>query len=583
MMKKYLRKGLVGFVAFGSAILLFSGVVAARENVYNWYIKNLEVTYQVGKDARMQVVEKIAADCGNCVGKHGIFRIVPTERVTPTAVIPTPVQLISITDAAGKPRQYAENADSTVTWKIGDPDVEVSGVNDYWITYLVKNVIDGRNADFDEFYWNIHGAFWDLEVDQFQSLVTFPEGFDGQKAELNWYVGARGSKGGDGIDWAWVSPRELSVKYNGTLQANEGMTLSLTYPKGFFQIPELTWWEKNGRLVEPIVILSFALISAILLFYFWWVKGKEINLKKAIMPEYEPPKGSGFLENLAVEQVGIWKNQMVPATLVYLASQGLLTLEEKAGGFLGWGKDYIIKRVDKPESEAKLSELDKYFYQSFFDTFGPEEVLVSELKGKFMTFLRALQEQISATLYKNQHLEEQGKKYKTIYAVTGAIMVFGAFFMFEVSSYGWLWTTFLIVIGLLAIVLANFMERRSLKGANLAYNMLNYKEFLVTAEKHRAVFWEKENIFEIGLPYAVWWGVTGKWVAAMKNIYGDKFDAMSPIWYSAIASSGFNADSFSSAMSTMSSSISSSVGTDSGSGGGGSSGGGGGGGGGGGW
>jgi hypothetical protein len=35
MMKKYLRKGLVGLVAFGSAVLLFSGVVAARENVYN--------------------------------------------------------------------------------------------------------------------------------------------------------------------------------------------------------------------------------------------------------------------------------------------------------------------------------------------------------------------------------------------------------------------------------------------------------------------------------------------------------------------------------------------------------------------
>ena len=105
-----------------------------------------------------------------------------------------------------------------------------------------------------------------------------------------------------------------------------------------------------------------------------------------------------------------------------------------------------------------------------------------------------------------------------------------------------------------------------------------------TAEKYRQQFYEKENIFEKLLPYAMVFGIATLWIKKMKDIYGDKyFSSYHPVWLVDSSGSGFDVGSFSSELNSISSAISSSAGTSSGAGGGGSSGGGGGGGGGGGW
>ena len=127
------------------------------------------------------------------------------------------------------------------------------------------------------------------------------------------------------------------------------------------------------------------------------------------------------------------------------------------------------------------------------------------------------------------------------------------------------------------------MNKRTMKGAEAEWRVRGFKLFISTAEKYRARFYEKENMFEKILPYAIAFGLTDKWVKAMKDIYGvEKFSSMTPVWF--IGSSGnFDIDSFSSALTSMTTAISQSTSSSSGAGGGGFSGGGGGGGGGGGW
>ena len=85
-----------------AAIFLFVGDSFARENVTDWYIQDFSSEIVVNKDSSLDITETITADCGQAVGKHGIFRVLP-EKVTVEGrgEIETPIELISIKDLNG--------------------------------------------------------------------------------------------------------------------------------------------------------------------------------------------------------------------------------------------------------------------------------------------------------------------------------------------------------------------------------------------------------------------------------------------------------------------------------------------------
>jgi len=132
------------------------------------------------------------------------------------------------------------------------------------------------------------------------------------------------------------------------------------------------------------------------------------------------------------------------------------------------------------------------------------------------------------------------------------------------------------------------------KGAETNWQIKGFKLFMKTVDKDRAKFYEKENIFEKFLPYAIVFGITDIWIKKMKEIYKEEYFAnYIPMWYIGAGSNyTFNIDKFSSDIASLSSAISNNISLSSGvsggsgfsgSGGGGSAGGGSGGGGGGGW
>jgi uncharacterized membrane protein len=128
------------------------------------------------------------------------------------------------------------------------------------------------------------------------------------------------------------------------------------------------------------------------------------------------------------------------------------------------------------------------------------------------------------------------------------------------------------------------MRRLTSEGSEIKRKIKGFKLYLETAEKYRARFYEKENMLELILPYAILFDLTGKWLKKMRDIYGEDYFKNHHLTFmtGALVLSDFN--NFETAISDISRSISSHVASSSsGSSGGGSSGGGGGGGGGGGW
>ncbi|MEF3692038.1 MAG: DUF2207 domain-containing protein [Candidatus Moraniibacteriota bacterium] len=570
------------FIFILAIFFLFAGNSSARENVTDWYVQNFEAEIIVNKDSSLDITETIVADCGQAVGKHGIFRILP-ERVIVEGRgnIETPIELVSIKDLRGNNYKYTTSKnfqDKTVTWKIGDADRTVRGVNVYVIKYRVKNAIRFWNEDFDELYWNLTGNFWDLEIDKAHIEVKFPEEIKNDEVSVDLYSGALGVKDNLAADFYWDNDANLIVDSNRTLSRREGITVSVTFAKNIFIPYQPTFWEKYGNYLFLIIPLIVFLIC----FRFWKKHGDDPDLKRSIIAEYEPPENLSLVEAGLLMTNGNLKNEFITAEIISFAVNGIITIKEVENKILFFSsKDYEFIRKNNIEAEGRLNQVEKDILNKIFEK--GSAVKISSLKNNFYKILKDVKKDGNDLLAKKNLIVPGGLKYSTIMIGLGFVLTFFSL-IWGIAIFG-IWVGLSAVIsGLIITVFGFFMPKRTLAGAEIHWKIKGFKLFMETVDKDRAKFYEQENIFEKFLPYAVLFEITDIWIKRIKEIYGEEyFTNHAPAWYVGHSLAGFNADNFNSALSDLSDSISASTSAPSGSGGSGGAGGGGGGGGGGGW
>lgn len=567
-------------IIFAGGIFLNPGNSLARENVTDWYIQNFDSKIIVNKDSSLDITERITADCGNLPGKHGIFRILPEQiNLTTGEKIKTPVKLISITDFDGRPVNYSESrngADDTVTWKIGDPNKIVTGVNNYEIRYQVKNAILFGSPDFDELYWSLNGNFWDIETDRFHASLIFPEEVTETDSQVEYYTGTLGSKDKSLATYHWSAPGTLEFDSTKTIPVRQGISASVTFPKNIFTPFVAGFWETYGGYFFFLIPLAVFLMC----FYLWWKYGKDPKVDKAIMAEYDAPGKLSPIELGMLMTNGSFKNSFITAEIVNLAVKKLITIKEIDNKILFFhSKDYELTKISDPGTENTLNSPQKSIFKKLFAD--GDTVKLSSLKNEFYKVLGDIKKNANASLADKGLISAKSMHYRTGFAVAGAIMIGGSFLTGSWSGYLAI-SSFLS--GLILLIFSLVMPKRTLAGANLNWEIKGFRLFMEKVDKYRAEFYEKENIFEKFLPYAIIFGITGIWIQKMKEIYGENYYAAhAPLWYVGANAAAFDADSFNTAMSSLSSSIAASTSAPSGSGGAGGAGGGGGGGGGGGW
>lgn len=572
MMKKILFSFL--FVVFAFLPL----PVFSRESVDYWYVKDFKSEITLNDDSSLDIIEYITADCGSAQ-KHGIFRTLPTQRaIDDDRKISMPIELASITDFNDKKYNYSTTKDSynkTITWKIGDADIFVSGENYYKIHYKVKNAILHQNENFDEFYWNLSGNFWDIEIDNFSAQIFLPEGVTRSNSDAFIYSGSFGANGnlleakmqytGDGVV-------EISAPF--TMKRGEGITVSITFPDGIIDPYIPTFFEKYGRyffFTIPLVVL----IACILL---WRKYGNDPSINPTIAPEFEIPENLCPIDMGLVYTDGSLKNHFISASIIDLAVKGVIKIEKigKKGVFSK--DDFKLIKIGR----GKLSLTQEKLLSSLFGA--KDEVLISSLKNVFYNKIPSISKVSQDFLAKNKWLKKSSKIWQIAMIVVGSLTLFISFPSF--GSY-WEMGVSLILSAIIIFIFSFLMKSRTLEGAKLNRRILGFKMYMETAEKYRQRFNEKENIFERFLPYAIMFGITKIWIAKMKEIYGEEyFDTYAPLWFAGTDFRSFNVDKITSEISALSSNMASTIASSpssSGSGGGGFSGGGGGGGGGGGW
>ncbi|NCD00710.1 DUF2207 domain-containing protein [bacterium] len=558
---------------------LSKAVSQSRKNVNYWYIKDFKTTIEINSDDSAVITENIVADCGSAK-KHGIFRSVPTKTKTPDKTILNPITLISITNFKNKSIKHSTSINGDViTWKIGDPNKTISGVNNYKIKYSVKNIIREQES-FDEFYWNILGNFWDLEIDNFEAKIIFPENFNKKEIDLEYYSGKLEENKNFPVGIKWIDSQTLVLEVHKTIAKENGITLSASFPKGkitHIEQEKLEKYYNSSSLISllggKIFLFFFIIPPFIILIILLLIKRKKEKEnpfhKKSVVPQYDIPNNlDPFLIGF-INKKQTLESRFITASIIRLATLNLITItENEKKKFFSSTSSLEFKKTNNLENLEKISDIEKHMYNNFLFSKG-DTVTNSELKKKATFISTELKKITEKNLFEQGYTKKEVNKKKAILYI---IILLGLFFISFPS--------FIILLIFNKIIFNNLTE----KGQELVWKIKGFKMYMETAETERHKFYEKENIFMKLLPYSIAFGTVKKWAKKMSDIYGEDYIKNSFYWYSGTtAISALNIDQTISKINSISSSINSTTGSNSGSSGGGFSGGGSGGGGGGGW
>ncbi|MGQ0668318.1 MAG: DUF2207 domain-containing protein, partial [Actinomycetota bacterium] len=241
--------------------------------------------------------------------------------------------------------------------------------------------------------------------------------------------------------------------------------------------------------------------------------------------EFAPP------EDLRAGQIGTLIDEVanpldITATIIDLAVRGYLTIEEipKEGWF---GKpDWKLSKLKDAD------DLLKYERQLFNGLFkGREEVKLSALRAKFAERLKKVQDALYEDSIEQGWFPRRPDKVRTFWAGigTGALILATAALAAAIA-----WTHVallpipLVLGGLLLVIGARWMPRRTATGTGLRRRVLGFRRVIETADTHLARFAEQENIFYRYLPYAIVFGCTEKWGEAFAALAEEPQQAS---WY----------------------------------------------------
>lgn len=542
----------------------------------------------VDTDATMLVKETIAVESRGQTIIHGIVREFPTQytdRLGTNYLVDFSVQAVTHNGTAAKFR--SESVRNGKKIYIGDADRTVErGNHMYTITYRTNRQL-GFFKDHDELYWNVTGNGWRLPIEKAQAVVQLPTEIPASSLKAEAYTGLQGRREKNYTQE--IQGNKIIFATTRTLQPGEGLTMVVTWPKGFIQQP--TWLQNVYWFFRDNILILWAvfvwLLLVFLLMYVAHVQ-KRRNKPGTVIPLFYPPAG------LAPSAVGFMKemdfnDRFLAADIVDLAVRGFLTISYEPGRL--YGGTYTLTATQELPALLQQKNLDAHDAQLL-------SVLFAAQKNSFVVSKQNAPTINSALSITREYCQSRVggyvEKLSDLVAVAWLLCIVAAgpllFLMPEEASALKLFAIAILVAT--AMLISRFYRVYTPAGRKLQDEIDGFEMYLTTAETERMKIigtppTRTPELYEKYLPYAMALGVEEQWTQQFAPLFekmAHEGRAYIPYWYTGRS---FRAESFGSELrSSFQSAISSASappGSSSGSGGRGSSGGGGGGGGGGGW
>lgn len=538
-----------------------------------WVIDSFHAELVIMKTGEVVMAEDIAIDFGT-LEKHGIYRDLPVVYDLEGQPYYTEINVDAVLQDERGAKYEIQRNENNLRIKIGDGNKTISGKHTYHISYTAKGILRGFET-YDELYWNVTGNEWGVPINKATARVKMQEGSILQITCFQGYATyTEGCQDETSLD-------KTVATYAATrlLQPHEGLTIVTGYEKGvipLITVPKPKSFGEKMLETNSLLFLGIMLIGAVSTAFFLWLRNgrdysfirrsvlddpsgerlRGIGENETVVVEYEPP------EKLRPAEIGVLTDERadtldVVATIIDLAARGYLTITEVPKKWVFGSTDYTLKM--KNFDASGLLHYETLLFDKLFD--GKKEVKVSSLKRTFYEDLaqvkKALYERVVTQKLFPKNPESMRVKYLIIGIILGAI----GFFVLTngISRESVFVTDFgigLLATGLFLLILSPFMSRRSAHGRELFRRVSGYQLFIASAEKYRQRFFEKKNLFNEVLPYAILFGLTAKFAQAMKDI-GLPEKYMASGWY--YGTHPFNYASFNSSMNSFAISMSSAI------------------------
>ena len=227
-------------------------------------------------------------------------------------------------------------------------------------TYIIKYKYDiGKDPlkNIDEFYFYIIGEGWNTTINNVEFKIKMPKMFDENKVKFfNVYKNNFRNLHLNYI----IREKTIIASYNKKLQPNEGLSIRMILPKGYFYRKWIPF--TNAMLIKMFISLILVIVAIII-----WMsdeKKKWIVCKR----EYYPPNNMNSLV-LTLLYYGIKDDAVM--LLVSLLNKGYLRFEEIRYDSSNWKNFKIIKIKDYDGN-------DKYEKNIFEELFKNKDVIEKE-------------------------------------------------------------------------------------------------------------------------------------------------------------------------------------------------------------
>lgn len=336
-------------------IIMFSNKIFGINSDAGYIIENYKMDIIVNEDNTFDVTETIDVRFTED-GKRGIIRNIPRVNYLKRENGEYSKNIAYLTNLEvnddfkyTKDRKY-------YNIKIGKNDVVASKEK----TYIIKYKYDiGKDPlkDIDEFYFYIIGEGWNTTINNVEFKIKMPKMFDENKVKFfNVYKNNFRNLHLNYI----IREKTIIASYNKKLQPNEGLSIRMILPKGYFYRKWIPF--TNAMLIKMFISLILVIVAIII-----WMSDEK---KKWIVceREYYPPNNMNSLV-LTLLYYGIKDDAVM--LLVSLLNKGYLRFEEIRYDSSNWKNFKIIKIKDYDGN-------DKYEKIIFEELFKNKDVIEKE-------------------------------------------------------------------------------------------------------------------------------------------------------------------------------------------------------------
>jgi hypothetical protein len=308
-------------------------------------IRDFHSRIVVGDDGRLTVTETIAVTAAGEAITHGIYRDFPTiygedYGVAERLDLPftfhlfrttRPFEVVDVRRDGRPEPHHNEGLENGERVYFGSSEVTLPpGQYAYTLTYTTAEQL-GFFADHDELYWNVTGNDWRFPIDRASATVVLPASIPPSAITLEGYTGAFGSKQRQLTTRIDRQTGELHFATTAPLASREGLTIVVSFPKGFIAAPNPA--DRRARLLRdnPVLLIGPLGLLLVALYYggAWIAVGRDPR-RGTIIPLFEAPQK---LEAAALRYVAgmEYDERCFTAGLVGLAAKGWARIEENDG------------------------------------------------------------------------------------------------------------------------------------------------------------------------------------------------------------------------------------------------------------